>query len=517
MIKDKTWPNLLPGLSLPVGFIYFWSNNVTVFTGQSFLFSFILLVAISFALFCFCKFVVSWGVREFIQEKWQTVFFALIVAFLSAVCALWIVNYNLWQQRRIWSLAFFIIAFFLIKFNRAKILAIFLVILICLSGCSFLYKFCYLHYQQSRILAAMKREEPQLHFVRKPNIYVYWLESFQDIPRLEKVFDIDMNHLEAFLKANHFHIENGVYSSGDHTLKSMSQLYSTRKIDDIARLSAVSESLWLNRDIIGGSYNNYVYRILKENGYNTYLILTDHQQYCMTAKHEYLDETSFAPTFVYRFFSPIFSFLYPSIKNIFKYTDNVDFQETRLVNGYPQGLLEQVKHAINRAKLKKMPFILSFKGGAIHTPHSHYTWHKKKEWLESKLYKNLALASNKITEEILSFIIRNDPDSIIVILGDHGPYLYLGFPIDKNDAFEEVGLTPKEFMDDRFNVFFAWRMPNGDNYDLSQGMYMNNINLFTHIFAWMANDKSILEKRVRSESEFGSLKAIEGLIQNTSH
>ena len=43
-------------------------------------------------------------------------------------------------------------------------------------------------------------------------------------------------------------------------------------------------------------------------------------------------------------------------------------------------------------------------------------------------------------------------------------------------------------------------------------MYMNNINVFTHIFAYLAQDPGILKYRTRSESAYGNAKVAEGRL-----
>lgn len=512
-MKDKTWAALLPGLGLLVGFVYYWSNNVTYFTGTAFLASFLLLLAVALGLFVLCGFIVPWSLQEFIREKYQRPFFALIVAALLAICALCIVNFHLWHQRRIWALGLFILAFLLLLRGLQRPMAIFLCVLLVISSGTFLYKFTTVHYQQAKIFAPIEQNDELVHFVKKPNIYIYWLESYQDLNMLRSVFNIDVDDFEKFLLDNHFQIQEGVYSSGISTLWAMSQLYAQKRLDGTTFSS--SDAMWEIRDLIGGSAHNYVYRMLKNNGYRTYLILQYAQDYYMHEKGKNLDEVAFSPTIVGRYFLPVMTFVYPSLCELLGFTGGPNGKYVYLKKDYPHDFVERIKYAISQAKAEGQPYIFSFNGGADHTAwDGSYDWKQRDEWIGGQSYQNMVRASNRDIEEILTYIIQNDPSSIILLLGDHGPYTYRSFPVHEEKSFKEAGITPKDFMDDYFNVFFAWRMPDGREEDLAQGMYMNNVNVLTHIFAWMAEDASLLQKRSRSESVYNRfLKADEGVIQ----
>lgn len=511
-MKDKAWAALLPGLGLLVGFVYYWSNNVTYFTGTAFLASFLLLLGAGLGLFVFCGFIVPWVLQEFLREKYQRPFFALIVAALLAACTFCIVNFHLWHQKRLWGAGLLILAFLLLMRGLQRPMAIFLCVLLAIPSGTFLYRFITLHYQQAKIFAALEQEDAPVPFVRKPNIYIYWLESYQDLNMLRSVFHMDVDGFEKFLLANHFQIREDVYSSGSHTLAAMSQLYAQKRLDGPE--FNTSEALWETRNLIGGSAYNYVYRILKNSGYRTYLIFQHEQEYYLHEKGKNLDEVAFSPTIVGRYFLPILTFIYPSLRERLGYADGPDQKYIYLKEGYPQDFVEKIEYAISRARTQGQPYIFSFKGGAFHTPSDgSYDWKQRDAWIGGQSYQTQIKASNRETEEILTYIIQNDPASIILLLGDHGPYTYRAFPLHEEKFFKEAGISPKDIMDDTYNVFFAWRMPDGCADDLSQGMYMNNVNVLTHIFAWMANDPALLETRARSESIYGSFKAVEGVIQ----
>lgn len=506
-MKDKAWAALLPGLGLLVGFVYYWSNNVTCFTGTAFLVSFLFLLGACLGLFLLCRFIVPLFVKIFIPEKYQRPFFAFTVAGLSAICTFCIVNFHLWYQVKLWGLGFFLLVFLLLLRGLQRLMAIFLCVLLGISATAFIYTFITLHDHQAKIFAKLEQKEKAVHFVKKPNIYIYWLESYQDLNMLRSVFNADVDGFEKFLLANDFQIQAGVYSSGSHTLAAMSQLYAQKWLEGPA--SPSSEALWETRNLIGGSAYNYVYRMLKNNGYRTCLIFQHGQAYYMHEKGKNLDEVAFAPTIADRYFLPLISFVRPSLLKLLGYTDD-EWQNT-LIPGYPDDLVGKIKYTISQARAEGQPYILSFKGGALHTDRS-YDWRQRAEWIAGQSYQEQVKLSNRETEEILTYIIQNDPGSLILLLGDHGPRTYRSIPLNE-ETFKEAGISAKDVMDDIFNVFFAWRMPYGNMDDLSQGRYVNNINILTHIFAWMADDATLLKERTRAESTYGPLKAVEGVVR----
>lgn len=115
--------------------------------------------------------------------------------------------------------------------------------------------------------------------------------------------------------------------------------------------------------------------------------------------------------------------------------------------------------------------------------------------------------------------MHNDPSSLIVLLGDHGAWRFRGLPIFKcnsNELFaacSENNIDVAEYFDDVYNVLLAYRMPDGENIDISNGLYMNNINIFVHIFAYLAQDASLLKYRKKSISRICDVALVEGKLQ----
>jgi hypothetical protein len=192
---------------------------------------------------------------------------------------------------------------------------------------------------------------------------------------------------------------------------------------------------------------------------------------------------------------------------MWSYEQLIDFDGT---------LSNRVKQAYAIHKKQNNPIFVYFKGGAAHTPSDgSYTWEKKQEWLNSKSYVKSVYNGNKQLTEICNFIIKNDPQSILILVGDHGARLFRGAASpaqDKEQLYENIkqrGISVETFCNDLFGVFLAIRLPGGAEYDISQGMPMSHVNLFRHIFAYLNNDTAILETRVPSNSYYKNYILVE--------
>jgi hypothetical protein len=107
---------------------------------------------------------------------------------------------------------------------------------------------------------------------------------------------------------------------------------------------------------------------------------------------------------------------------------------------------------------------------------------------ETKLFeKRLRLANVEMKSDVEA-ILKYNPNSIIVIAGDHAAYL-------KGDCLgrvhdQEHPITPKEFAD-MFGVFVAIRWPDGDYVGFDQFTYLQGV--YSAIYAYMMQDETVLD------------------------
>ena len=72
------------------------------------------------------------------------------------------------------------------------------------------------------------------------------------------------------------------------------------------------------------------------------------------------------------------------------------------------------------------PQFFMTKIGADHTPSVGYDYQKREEWVTSGKYQLLVESSMKRLTQIIDKIIESDPDSMIIMIGDHGSWRLRG-------------------------------------------------------------------------------------------
>ena len=107
-----------------------------------------------------------------------------------------------------------------------------------------------------------------------------------------------------------------------------------------------------------------------------------------------------------------------------------------------------------------------------------------------KYAERLTLANTEMRQDIKT-IMENDPTAIIIVAGDHGPYL------TKNcKSTEEYDISEISRLDiqDRYGTFLAIKWPTGD-FDKYDDITVLQ-DLFPVVFAYLYQDVSILELKV---------------------
>jgi len=246
-----------------------------------------------------------------------------------------------------------------------------------------------------------------------------------------------------------------------------------------------------------------VYRILKENGYYT-IYLTNGKTFYFQVKGTYLDETDFLLEF------PSFYLLTQPVLDLNRrLSRHAPDPVVKGIDKFTGSLFERIQLAIQEGLQRDSPIHLGFKGGAIHTPLAPgYTWRNREEWIAGGRYQEAVKRSRQELKEIVDYIIAKDPQSVIILLGDHGAWRLRKIWTGANNLSEletillENGESLQSLADDIFGVLMAIRMPDGA-VDISYGYPMSTVNLFRHIFAALSDDAQILKERQPSWSAVG--------------
>jgi len=356
---------------------------------------------------------------------------------------------------------------------------------------------------------AVRADSTRITLKTKPNIYLYWLESYHSLPIMREVYGIDIEPLYDYLRDRQFFIYDNVYSNSFYTLASMTDLYTM-----IPQFSPKRGNLDIGptgHAAISGNEANAVYRMLKDNGY--YTIVVD--RYTNARGVNLDEEINTKPILV----APLLDL-----------NKRLPFGHNRV--NYNDTLFRSIKLAMKKGRQRNQPFYLDFKSGANHVNNKTHTWKDKEKWVTGGIYQELVKISSQELTDIVDYIVAEDPGSVIILLGDHGPWRLHGIWDEANDLSElesilhENGESMKSLADDIFGVLMAIRMPDGAR-DISYGFPMSQINLFRHIFAALSDDAEILKERQPSWSILkerqplnsiltgGLILVKEGIVQST--
>jgi hypothetical protein len=128
---------------------------------------------------------------------------------------------------------------------------------------------------------------------------------------------------------------------------------------------------------------------------------------------------------------------------------------------------------------------------------------------ETDLYEARLADANAEMRHDLAKILENHPGALIIVAGDHGPYL------TKNCSSFEEGYVASEIsrldIQDRFGTFLAIRWPaGGDAFNYDDITVLQD--LFPALFAYLLADERLLESKIDPITNSTIVRVENGLI-----
>ncbi len=287
-------------------------------------------------------------------------------------------------------------------------------------------------------------------------------------------YGIDNSAQQTFLTDQGFIVYPGVYTVGTPTLSSMN------------RVLNVSTDFYgnLRRGVSG---DGVVQNVLKSIGYQSYGIF----------ENEYIFR-GITPT--YDHYNPLKFISPPSIL-----LSGILIGEFRFDIGF-----EKMSHN-DYIQSKQSVFNLKNNAPIFMYTHSWLPGHSQNsgDCLENEvgLYKERLLSANDEMVQDVNSIVKNYPDAIIIIAGDHGPYL------TKNCVFTgnryDISEITRVDIQDRFSTFLAIRWPS-DGYVKDDITVLQDI--FPSVFSYVYKDKDFLQFKI--DPTIVDTSAISGVTVN---
>jgi len=298
-----------------------------------------------------------------------------------------------------------------------------------------------------------------------PNIYMLVYESY--VPNETMLgYGIDNSQQEDYLSGQGFKIYPNIYSVGSPTIPSMSRVFN----------ASPSFYGYPRRGISG---DGVVHNVLKKIGYKTIGVFPDN--------------------FMFQGVGSNYDYSYPEVKEEDLTSDKLLI--LTILSGefrFKLGLKDLPPPHDQYIATKNDNFDKIFKDPIFIYSHSDFPGHaefqSKCRPNEMELFEEDLLRANLEMKNDVNNILENDPNAIIIVAGDHGPYL-------SNDCFMPLDKDKSEIsrfdIQDRFATFLAVRWPTKEFEKYDDIVVLQD--LFPVILAYIYEDPKIIDMKIEPE------------------
>jgi hypothetical protein len=309
-------------------------------------------------------------------------------------------------------------------------------------------------FEKNELLALVENKTP----VVTPNIYLLIYDAYVSNETMLQ-YGIDNSHQEDYLREQRFEFYPHTYSIASSTLGTMSTV-----------LNASTEYYGNKRRAVSG--DGISHKILRDLGYETYgLFFSD---YMFRGYGEHYDH----------------SFPGHNIPPYIQLLKVIFIGEFRFDLGGETVSREQFVEA-------KQSIFESISGDRVFIyMHTNVPAHSQTSGAclpdEVGLFEKRLETANIEMRQDLDLIIKNDPRAIVVVAGDHGPYLTKN--CTATTYVYDISEISRLDIQDRYGTFLAIRWPAGDFAAYDDITVLQDV--FPSVFAYMYEDATILESGI---------------------
>ena len=297
--------------------------------------------------------------------------------------------------------------------------------------------------------------------INKPNIYLLTYDSYVN-KEVMKNYGIDNSYQEMFLKNEGFTIYPNTYTISTQSIFSMGRMLNLRK----------------HNEHISVAGDNFTCNLLKKNGYKTYGIFRDRYFFNSQNNTDFYDES------------------YPKVESrgILNAILSGEFlwDINKVLDDSKTFIKIKSKYLTSKSNF---PVFLYTHTGPYHSPKNGVCNYDK----EVNLFKKRVYLTNLEMQKDVMDIKKENPNSIIIINGDHGPFL-----LNKCGKYSSLDLSSKVdklFLRDNFGTFLAIYWP--DEY---QNRFPNTSitilqDVFFEIFEFLFDSKEIYKFKIEPETD----------------
>jgi hypothetical protein len=315
----------------------------------------------------------------------------------------------------------------------------------------------------------------KIQFTIHPNVYLFFIESYAGLDALRDLYDIDATPFYRELQKRGFLIRD-TWANKDYTIASSATLMAMRHLD-FSKFEAGNFDLRSEvRHMISGRIYNPVLDIFKQNGFRISFLQRDFYLFPRSSDAVDVTNLSFEGIRLKHWpLSDATGFFKVSLGDI-KNTDANFFENSKLI----------VRQCLDRPTFH---FIYT---GLRHNMQQETNREWRSQWKTQ--YRELYGVFNPKLLDMLDLIEREDPESLIVLIGDHGSKLFGNCGVGSPDypEFVESGMGDAETLArDKASVLFAIKSPVKS--DIWETRPISHVNLFRYLFSMLSGDETLLD------------------------
>ena len=359
----------------------------------------------------------------------------------------------------------FLLTWSLLKLNYQKFLYLILLVYFVSNSCIQFISYvrdsekATLSVTENKLLSMTEGRLPK----STPNIYLLVYDSY--IPNETMMtHGIDNSPQEKYLEDQGFVLYPHTYSIAGQTIDTMSRV-----------LNASTEYGGNPRRAVSG--DGFVQNTLRNLGYKTYgLFLNDYLFTGIGSSYDFTIHSSAKRPSEYIISAAL----------IGEFRWDIGFDDLR------KDEFVEKKQGIFRSESEKQIFIYSHSRAPGHSQYSGVCRPN-----ETELYRDRLLKANEEMRQDIETIAKFDPEAIVIIAGDHGPYLTKNCRVEGTWEKYDISEISRLDIQDRFGTFLAIKWPTED-YDKYDDITVLQ-DLFPAIFGYLYQDTSFLELKVNPE------------------
>ena len=289
-----------------------------------------------------------------------------------------------------------------------------------------------------------------------PNVYLIVLEAYQDTNSLKAIYDFDNSDTERELEKIGFTIYRNTFSNYNNTGTSMAALFTMQH--HFCKIATGKDDAIGFREIIGGKSYNALLDVFKNNKYFVQYI--SHSDYCYLigdgVDFAYPERSIFKVFEIYQIDS--LDRILSSIFKDYRGAGGKNKDKDR-ISVSKEKAHEVLYDRISIAATDQVPYFTFFKH---HLPgHFGKNWNKISSGRLNRHIRRVKECAQSMLE-LVTLILKLDPDSLIVLIGDHGAWRYRNIWRGKDDFHTTMKKrnVPEDILShDLFGTFLAIKYP----------------------------------------------------------